>query len=273
MRTAAYVRERLEIVRGLDFEDPASAEDVTAVLDAFAAWDEADCKAQPELAQECIEWLDEVRIPSGPTERYMLTSRQALRTSQREHELYVRAVRRLRHLCALHDTVPASFSITQPIDILEARAAAGQSVVSRGTLGGLAVAVKVLQIAWDARVDVVRSSVRKEAIWWRYLRHPRVVPFLGVVAPEPDLHRIRLVSQWMPNGTITSFLGKNPRESRIKYVRVCIRQTLRVLTGLVSCGRSSKACNLCTPSLLFMVTSSPYAPSIFLPFRPAHRPI
>jgi hypothetical protein len=46
MRTAAYVRERLEIVQGLDFEDPASAEDITAILDAFATWDEADCKAQ-----------------------------------------------------------------------------------------------------------------------------------------------------------------------------------------------------------------------------------
>jgi hypothetical protein len=222
MRTAAYVRERLEIVQGLDFEDPASAEDITAILDAFATWDEADCKAQAELAQECIEWLDEVRICPGPCDRFVLNSRQALRTSPREHELYVRAVRRLRHLCVLHDTVPASFHVTQPIVILEPRAAVGQSIVARGTLGGLAVAIKVLQISSEKGSEAVTAKVRKEAMWWRYLRHPRVVPFLGVVAPEPDADRMRLVSQWMPNGTITAFLVKNHRESRIKYVRTCV---------------------------------------------------
>jgi serine/threonine protein kinase len=53
----------------------------------------------------------------------------------------------------------------------------------------------------------------------RSLRHPYIVPFLGALRPDPggDLSP-RIVSLWMPHGTIHSFCASNPAESKIKYV-------------------------------------------------------
>ena len=50
----------------------------------------------------------------------------------------------------------------------------------------------------------------KEAVVWKRLKHPNIVPFLGVTI-EP----FQFVSEWMPNGTITQYVVKNPGIDRI----------------------------------------------------------
>lgn len=49
---------------------------------------------------------------------------------------------------------------------------------------------------------------------WRSLRHPNVVPFLGVSA----MMSVCLVSKWMPNGSITAFLLAHPDARRVDLV-------------------------------------------------------
>ena len=56
---------------------------------------------------------------------------------------------------------------------------------------------------------------------WKHLRHQNIVPFIGVTQ-DP----LQFVSEWMPNGTLTQYLGKNSGVNRI---------------GLVSPSRSSNA--------------------------------
>ena len=48
---------------------------------------------------------------------------------------------------------------------------------------------------------------------WKRLRHPNVVPFLGVTNKP-----LQLVSEWMPNGTLTHYVKKNPGADRVALV-------------------------------------------------------
>ncbi|KAF9789355.1 kinase-like domain-containing protein [Thelephora terrestris] len=55
----------------------------------------------------------------------------------------------------------------------------------------------------------------KEVAGWRRISHPNIVPFLGVSeAPAP----ISMVSEWMPNGDVRSYVIKNPEVSRLQLL-------------------------------------------------------
>ena len=45
------------------------------------------------------------------------------------------------------------------------------------------------------------------------LRHPNIVPFVGVTT-----NPLQVVSEWMPNGTLTEFIERNPGANRIGLV-------------------------------------------------------
>ncbi|KAF9780907.1 kinase-like domain-containing protein, partial [Thelephora terrestris] len=52
----------------------------------------------------------------------------------------------------------------------------------------------------------------KEAVIWRHLHHPNIVPLIGVIiSPGQCL----LVSDWVDNGTINQFIKMNPDANRI----------------------------------------------------------
>ena len=48
---------------------------------------------------------------------------------------------------------------------------------------------------------------------WKRLRHQNIVPFIGVTQGP-----LQFVSEWMPNGTLTDYLGENPGANRIGLV-------------------------------------------------------
>ena len=48
---------------------------------------------------------------------------------------------------------------------------------------------------------------------WKRLRHPNIVPLVGVMQ-DP----LQFVSEWMPNGSLTEYLKKNPTANRIRLV-------------------------------------------------------
>ena len=51
---------------------------------------------------------------------------------------------------------------------------------------------------------------------WRFLRHPYVLPLLGVSMSE---NRFVMVSEWMPNGNINQFVKAHPNVNRLSLVR------------------------------------------------------
>jgi serine/threonine protein kinase len=56
----------------------------------------------------------------------------------------------------------------------------------------------------------------REGVAWKHLRHPNVLPLLGVTVSE---HRFAMVSEWMENGNINEFVGKYRHVNRIMLVR------------------------------------------------------
>ena len=73
------------------------------------------------------------------------------------------------------------------------------------------------------------KSFFKEAVVWKRLRHPNVVPFLGVTN-EP----LQLVSEWMPNGTLAYYVKKNPNADRIALVSLFPQLELTSTDGVPS---------------------------------------
>jgi hypothetical protein len=61
------------------------------------------------------------------------------------------------------------------------------------------------------------QSFRKEVVTWKCLRHPNIVPFLGI----SNIFPFCVVSEWMSGGTISAFLAKYPEQNRSRYVRMC----------------------------------------------------
>lgn len=51
---------------------------------------------------------------------------------------------------------------------------------------------------------------------WRSLRHPNLLPLLGVTVTE---NRFVMVSEWMANGDINEFVKQHPDVNRLELVR------------------------------------------------------
>jgi len=52
---------------------------------------------------------------------------------------------------------------------------------------------------------------------WKTLRHPNVVPLIGVTM-LPDQNHCAMISEWMVGGDIKKFLKANPDADRLKLV-------------------------------------------------------
>ena len=60
------------------------------------------------------------------------------------------------------------------------------------------------------------QSFCREGVAWKHLRHPNVLPLLGVTVSK---HRFAMVSEWMENGNIIEFAKKDKPVNRAELVR------------------------------------------------------
>ncbi|KAK0435893.1 kinase-like domain-containing protein [Armillaria borealis] len=125
-------------------------------------------------------------------------------------------VKCLRALSKARNIVPSSFSSrnvakegTKPIG------GGGFADIWKGRLHDTQVCLKVLRIfiPEKAREKLLREFCR-EALVWRQLRHPNILPFLGV---SKDLFAPSycLISPWMINGNIMFYLEAHPDHDRL----------------------------------------------------------
>lgn len=125
-------------------------------------------------------------------------------------------------------TVPSSLFIQDSdllIDYTIEPALGGFSDVFRGSVNGETVAVKRLRVLQckDSSFDKVRVShifqgvlsatlcqmLHREALIWRQIKHPRILPFLGLcVTGQPP--RSCMISPWMHGGSLAALLKSQP---------------------------------------------------------------
>lgn len=67
------------------------------------------------------------------------------------------------------------------------------------------------------------QEIAREAVIWRQLFHPNVLPFYGIYNLNDDPLRVCLISPWMENGNIVDFLKRVPDANRTWLVRATVR--------------------------------------------------
>ncbi|KAF5353073.1 hypothetical protein D9758_008752 [Tetrapyrgos nigripes] len=85
--------------------------------------------------------------------------------------------------------------------------AGGFGEIWKGLLGGEVSCLKVVKIYGDSEVQKLMKEFLKEAIVWRQLDHPNVLPFLGLYFLDASKQRICLISPWMDNGNLNHYLA------------------------------------------------------------------
>ncbi|KAG1769000.1 kinase-like domain-containing protein [Suillus occidentalis] len=95
-----------------------------------------------------------------------------------------------------------------------------ESIWNRRTGGRVKVAVKVMRIQGDLRIDEVKKNLKRELAAWRRLSHMNIVLLLGTTTGFGPLEG--MVSPWMKNGSLHVFLGTKkdvPLSKRRRWVK------------------------------------------------------
>ena len=78
---------------------------------------------------------------------------------------------------------------------------------------------KLQRYVTDAVASPVRHHSRKlqtfcqEAVMWKHLTHPNILPLLGVT-----ISPLQLVSDWMPGGDLPGYIEEHPNADRVGLV-------------------------------------------------------
>ncbi|KAJ7493809.1 kinase-like domain-containing protein [Mycena latifolia] len=127
-----------------------------------------------------------------------------LDSSSEARPLLSKALIRLSRASGLH---PRCFALSGLEKIGQQVAAGGFGDVWKGLVRGETVAVKMMRLFRDTDVETALKQFGREALIWRQLSHPNLLPFYGLYYLES---RLCLVSPWMENGHVLEFLKNAP---------------------------------------------------------------
>ncbi|KAJ7075312.1 kinase-like domain-containing protein [Mycena crocata] len=99
---------------------------------------------------------------------------------------------------------PRCFTLTD-LQLGEQVAGGAFGDIYKGTLCGQRVGIKLMRVFGEKDVDELLKEFGREALIWRQLSHPNLLPFFGLYSVQK---RLCLVSPWMENGDIVAFLKK-----------------------------------------------------------------
>jgi serine/threonine protein kinase len=128
-------------------------------------------------------------------------------------------------------TLPTSYTIPPHLLTVEDYAfdSGGFADVYSGEYKGLKVCVKRLRVATPRDIAVSyqhrhspcayspmnQKLFCKEAVMWKSLKHPHILPLLGaIISPS------QLISPFMSNGNLSKYIPKNPDANRLRLVGV-----------------------------------------------------
>ena len=140
-----------------------------------------------------------------------------------------KSLRELRSICGIRTLLPTSHIISsdlviepQPFD------AGGFGDVYKGSLDGSQICIKRVRVysqhnpaeTAKVRLDTIDlfpltdgpQTFYREAVVWKYLNHPNIVPLLGTT-----ISPFQFISKWMSGGDLLSYI-KNPNVDRLALV-------------------------------------------------------
>ncbi|KAG6817144.1 hypothetical protein H0H87_012105 [Tephrocybe sp. NHM501043] len=124
-------------------------------------------------------------------------------------------------------------------------AAGGFADIYKGTFRGQVVCLKTIRLYQKVHIDYALKKTAKEAILWRQLQHPNILTLFGLYLNNND-PRVSIVTLWMDNGDIRTYLKKKPTAPRRFLVLMFTTQSERdrYLSSIMCVGRrcSKRAC-------------------------------
>ncbi|KAJ7186086.1 kinase-like domain-containing protein [Mycena filopes] len=118
--------------------------------------------------------------------------------------LLSKALLKLSGECGLH---PTCFALDGLEKLGQQVAGGGYGDIWKGRVGGQIVAVKSMRQFQNQDIRASLKKLGREALIWRQLSHPNLLPFLGLYTYDG---RLCLISPWMDNGDLKSFLNNPP---------------------------------------------------------------
>ncbi|KAF9646886.1 kinase-like protein [Thelephora ganbajun] len=120
----------------------------------------------------------------------------------------------LRSICGTKTILPTSYTLSSDLTNIGPNpvASGGSGDVYLGTLGSSKVCVKRMRLHPHRSGDERRHTAifYREAVMWKYWKHPNILPLLGVtIAP------LQLISNWMPGETLPRYIKKHPDTDRL----------------------------------------------------------
>ncbi|KAJ7186536.1 kinase-like domain-containing protein [Mycena filopes] len=157
--------------------------------------------------------------------------------------LLSKALLKLSGNCGLH---PTCFALDGLEKLGQQVAGGGYGDVWKGRIGGQTVAVKSMRQFQEQDIAASLKVCFREALIWRQLSHPNLLPFLGLYTLDS---RLCLISPWMDNGDLKSFLRNPPAGTDRLSLIVDVAMGLNHLHGENVVHGDLKAPNiLVTPS-------------------------
>ncbi|TDL24388.1 kinase-like protein, partial [Rickenella mellea] len=148
-------------------------------------------------------------------ERYaQLLDRGDLSPSQRS--TLMRALTRLAKLTACYPDSLILSGIRRTC--MDPVAGGGFADIWKGHLNSNCVAMKALRIYNRSVREKALKEFCHEAIIWRQLKHPNILPFHGVFKGDHNFDRLCLISPWMDAGNVMDYLRNNPNSHRLSLL-------------------------------------------------------
>ncbi|KAJ7108576.1 kinase-like domain-containing protein, partial [Mycena epipterygia] len=146
----------------------------------------------------------------GPPAQQLLDMIQELLDlfpESRDRPLLYKALLRLSRVSDLH---PTCFPLSGLQKLGQQVAGGGFGDIWKSLLRDQSVSVKVMRLFGDTNVKTALKEFGREALIWRQLSHPNLLPFYGLYYLE---NRLCLVSPWMSNGHVMEFLQNAPPDT------------------------------------------------------------
>jgi len=180
--------------------------------------EDGNAQGIPNLEQHQQEphSLDPASLLSLPDEELALIMDSLLK-SIRSNQYYERSELSFLIRCARERGIIPLSLFLEGVERLGTDPASGGGFadVWKGTYQGKCVAIKTLRMFSGGDYEDLKKNISKEALLWHMLDHPNVQPFLGVtVLQSGDVERYSLITPWVAEGNMMSYLKKNMKGSR-----------------------------------------------------------
>ncbi|KAF9789353.1 kinase-like domain-containing protein [Thelephora terrestris] len=124
-----------------------------------------------------------------------------------------KCLRELRNICGTKGILPESYTLSSHLlDIRdEPFASGGHGEVYKGTHDGTGVCIKRLRVYAKDGLEKVMKAFCHEAVTWKRVTHPNIVPLLGVTISP----RFQLISDYMSGGDLPEYIKQHSDADRL----------------------------------------------------------